>query len=173
MAKNKTEYRKDGYSEFLHGLPMPTGSSWQELARAQGWCDASKEAQQHAVSGAGEAEKESTGEGSKTEEKSPLRSYQKDSKFMKLITGNVDSEITFDLEAPSGLFTANKLNKSPTGLGLVETFKQHAGINGRNAVIEHIRLLDIERRGASAIGDWKRADRLAIKANQLETKWGL
>lgn len=172
MAKNKTDYRKDGYSEFLHGLPMPFGSSWQELARAEGWIEAQKEAQQHAASGAGAPKKKTTWEGSGVEEKSPLRSYQKDSAESIKVAMQNGAEITFEFEAPSGLFTANKLNKSPTG-SLVNVFKQHAQINGRNAVAEHIRLLDIERRGAAAIGNYKRANRLAIKANNLEEKWGL
>lgn len=37
MAKSKRDFYHDGYSEFIHNLPMPTGSSWQELAKAEGW----------------------------------------------------------------------------------------------------------------------------------------
>jgi hypothetical protein len=181
MAKNKLEYRKDGYSEFLHGLPMPTGSSWQELARAQGWIDASREAQEHADSArnatASAQTEDDQGDSSLKASKALPYSSQIDSaskpSATAVATMQNGSMLNFvsDIRDPVAKMeaitkTANKLSKT-----LMQRFNKTAGITKReqeesthHAIISHIHFL---RQEAMNIADGQRRARLINKADKL------
>ena len=56
MAKTYNDYRNDGYTEFYAGIPRTDKTSWQALARADGWDQAKQEnLQQNAVYAAEES----------------------------------------------------------------------------------------------------------------------
>lgn len=145
MAMKKSDFSDIGYREYLHGLPIPCGASWQEMARAEGWLQA--QAQERATAGA-----ESTSEAPKKESE-----------------GGSSLKASEPLESRSQNDSNVERNK-----GLVKLFRDAAGITkreqeecGHNAIVSHIHFL---RQEAMHIPDGPRRTRLINKADKLHFK---
>ncbi len=167
MAMTKKDFFSLGFTECVHGLPLPTGTSWQELAKAEGWVAAAAEIRStKAPDQATEAgQKESEG-GSSLKASEPLPASSQTDSIVKLLN---ESTLHFkNTEVLTGLFTANKLNVAPVrNTALRDAIAQVDST--RSAIVSHIRFLREEAEKIT-YKNFKRAMRLANKADKLESK---